>query len=263
MPVTRKNGRMLQVIAIPALKDNYIWAIIGGDHCVVVDPGEAAPILSCLHKKKLQLSAILITHHHGDHIGGVPELLRHAAVPVYGPASEDIATVDHPISEGDRIELSDIGAGFDVLKLPGHTLGHIAYYGEGMLFCGDTLFACGCGRIFEGTPEQMYDSLQRLAALPPETHVYCTHEYTLSNIDFALSVEPENRSLQARQQAELAKRQHNQPTLPSTIALELATNPFLRSHSAAIREAAEAYAQHPLTNLQSVFTVVRAMKNHF
>ncbi|NWG86802.1 MAG: hydroxyacylglutathione hydrolase [Hydrogenophilaceae bacterium] len=254
---------MLNVEAIPALKDNYIWAIVRGEHCVVVDPGEAAPILSWLAQRKLHLSAILITHHHGDHVGGVPALLRHGRVPVYGPANEAIACVSHPLSDGMQLELPAIGATFEIFEVPGHTLGHIAYYGEGLLFCGDTLFACGCGRLFEGSPAQMHASLQRLAALPGETLVYCTHEYTLDNIAFALSVDPDNAQLHERAALEQAKRAQGLPTLPSTIALEQATNPFLRCHAPALRQAAEAYAQRPLHAEIEILGVVRDMKNHF
>lgn len=254
---------MLNVEAIPALKDNYIWALSRDNHCVVVDPGEAAPILSWMRNKGLSLSAILITHHHGDHIGGVAELLKHRQVPVYGPAHERIAAVDHPLADGTRIDLSEIAAGFDILEVPGHTAGHIAYYGEGLLFCGDTLFACGCGRLFEGTPAQMHASLQRLARLPGVTRVCCTHEYTLSNITFALSVDPDNAALRERALREQAKRDRGLPTLPSTLDLELATNPFLRCHTPALRQAAEAHAGRSLKSEAEVLGVVREMKNHF
>jgi hydroxyacylglutathione hydrolase len=254
---------MLNVEAVPALKDNYIWALSRGDHCVVVDPGEAAPILSWMRDKGLRLAAILITHHHGDHIGGVADLLHHAPAPVYGPAREAIAGVDHPLADGARIELREIDAGFDILEVPGHTAGHIAYYGEGLLFCGDTLFACGCGRLFEGTPAQMHASLQRLAGLPGPTRVCCTHEYTLSNIAFALSVDPDNAALRERALREQAKRDRGLPTLPSTLELELATNPFLRCQSPALRQAAESYAGRALKSEIEVLGVVREMKNHF
>lgn len=254
---------MLRVEAIPALQDNYIWAIVRNGYCVVVDPGEAAPILSWLHRQALRLSAILITHHHGDHINGIAALLKQYKVPVYGPAQEDIPCVSHPQGEGDCLALPDLHTEFRVMTLPGHTRGHLAYVGRGLLFCGDTLFACGCGRLFEGSAEQMHDSLQRLAALPGDTQVYCTHEYTLSNIAFALSLEPDNAQLRERAQREQAKRRQNLPTLPSTIALELATNPFLRCSEPTIRQAAEAHAQHPLHDPEAVFSVVREMKNHY
>lgn len=254
---------MLHIEAIPALQDNYIWAIIGHGHCAIVDPGDATPILSWLQQHKLQLSAILITHHHGDHTGGIAALLARFKVPVYGPAQEAIAKISHPVGDGELVTLAEIHAQFRVISVPGHTRGHVAYFGHGMLFCGDTLFACGCGRIFEGTAEQMHDSLQRLAALPGETQVYCTHEYTLGNIAFALSVDADNADLRDRAENEQAKRDQGLPTLPSTIALELATNPFLRCHEPALRLAAEAFAQHPLNTPNEVFAVVRAMKNQY
>lgn len=254
---------MLNVEAVPALKDNYIWALSRDNHCVVVDPGEAAPILSWMRNKGLSLSAILVTHHHGDHTGGVTELLKHARAPVYGPAHEAIVTVDHPLADGARLDLPEIGARFDILAVPGHTAGHIAYYGEGLLFCGDTLFACGCGRLFEGTPAQMHASLQRLAGLPGDTRVCCAHEYTLSNIAFALSVDPANAVLRQRAVHEQAKRDQGLPTLPSTLDLERATNPFLRCHTPALRQTAEGHAGRKLQSEIEVLGVVREMKNHF
>ncbi len=254
---------MLRIEAIPALEDNYIWAIVGDGHCAVVDPGETAPILSWMQRHELQLSAILVTHHHGDHVDGIAGLLDHYPVPVYGPAQETIAHVSQLVDEGDRVAIPAIEAEFDVMSVPGHTRGHIAYHGHGLLFCGDTLFACGCGRLFEGTHVQMHDSLQRLAALPDETQVYCTHEYTLGNIAFALSIEPGNPRLAERDHQAREQRSLGLPTLPSSIALERATNPFLRCHEPAIRQAAERYAQGSLNTPQEVFAVVREMKNHY
>ncbi len=254
---------MLRIEAIPALEDNYIWAIVGDGHCAVVDPGEAAPILSWMQQHELQLSAILVTHHHGDHVDGIAGLLDHYPVPVYGPAQETIAHVSQRVDEGDRVLIPAIDAEFCVMSVPGHTRGHIAYHGHGLLFCGDTLFACGCGRLFEGTPAQMYDSLQRLAALPDATQVYCAHEYTLGNVAFALSIEPGNPRLGERDRQAREKRSQGLPTLPSSIALEHAANPFLRCHEPAIRQAAETYAQRPLNTPVEVFAVVREMKNHY
>lgn len=252
---------MLRVEAIPVLEDNYVWAIIGNGRCAIVDPGVDEPILSWLRQNKLNLSAILVTHHHGDHIGGISGLLARYRVPVYGPAREAINEVSHPLNDGDRLKLTDMQAEFSVISVPGHTSGHIAYFGHGMLFCGDTLFACGCGRIFEGTPEEMYESVQKLGNLPGDTLVYCAHEYTLGNIAFARTLEPDNAALTTRVEQERDKRAQGLPTLPSTLALEHATNPFLRCHEPAIREAAERHIRHSLSNPTEIFAVVRKMKN--
>src|ERR1700732_4808111 len=172
----------LHVLAIPAFKDNYLWLIHNGAYAVAVDPGDAAPILAALERHHLTLAAILLTHHHADHIGGVPQLLQHTKVPVYGPRNDAIAAVTIPLDEGDRVDLAELPLQLSVLDVPGHTLGHIAYVAQqqGWLFCGDTLFAGGCGRLFEGTPMQMVNSLAKLTALPDTTQVYCAHEYTLS-----------------------------------------------------------------------------------
>lgn len=221
----------LAVLAVPAFQDNYLWLIHDGVNAAAVDPGDAGPILSALQSHKLALTAILLTHHHADHIGGVAGLLERFDVPVFGPKHEDIAAVTRSLSEGDRVEVPGLDLALDVLDVPGHTSGHIAYVRrEGLhwLFCGDTLFAAGCGKLFEGTPEQMVVSLSKLAALPDDTQVYCAHEYTMSNLRFALAVEPNNEALALRLQNDDAKRKGGLPTVPSSIGLELATNPFLR-----------------------------------
>jgi hydroxyacylglutathione hydrolase len=230
------------VLTVPAFQDNYLWLIHDGVHAAVVDPGDGEPILEALRANGLTLTAILLTHHHADHIGGVPRLLEHADVPVFGPRGDGIRAVTHPLSEGDRITLPGLELAFSVLDVPGHTLGHIAYVradadgsvGEHWLFCGDTLFGAGCGRLFEGTPAQMAASLAKLAALPDDTLVYCAHEYTLSNLRFAEAVEPGNRALQMRIAADSQARGTHLPTIPSTIAIEKATNPFLRYREPAI-----------------------------
>lgn len=221
---------MLNVLAVPAFQDNYLWLIHDGTHAAVVDPGDSAPVLAALAAHRLSLVAILLTHHHADHVGGVPELLRHFPVPVFGPRNESIAGITRHVGEGDEVILPELPLRLEVLDVPGHTLDHIAYFSPDRewLFCGDTLFAGGCGRLFEGTPAQMLDSLAKLAALPGSTQVYCAHEYTLSNLRFAQAVEPGNAELAARIPAEQSKRDQGVPTLPSTIALEKATNPFLR-----------------------------------
>jgi hydroxyacylglutathione hydrolase len=221
----------LAVLTVPAFQDNYLWLIHDGVHAAAVDPGDAGPILQALADNGLALTAILLTHHHADHIGGVASLLERFPVPVFGPRNEKIAQVNHPLAEGDSVDVPGMALTLGVLDVPGHTSGHIAYVkrtGVHWLFCGDTLFAGGCGRLFEGTPAQMVASLGKLAALPQDTLVYCAHEYTLSNLRFAQAVEPGNEALQLRAGDESAKRAAGLPTVPSSIGLERATNPFLR-----------------------------------
>src|SRR6266853_1574991 len=191
-----------QVISLRAFKDNYVWTLRNARSAAVVDPGEAQPVLDYLAAEKLQLVAILATHHHQDHIGGIADILQAHAVPVYGPRGEPITTLTHPVGGGDKVAVPELGLAFEVLDIPGHTRAHIAYYGSNMLFCGDTLFACGCGRVFEGTPQQLHASLQKLAALPEDTLVYCGHEYTLANIGFAKAVEPDNSALLEREMSD-------------------------------------------------------------
>jgi hydroxyacylglutathione hydrolase len=224
------------VIGIPAFDDNYFWLIHNGVHAAVVDPGDAAPVLAVLEKLHLTLVAILLTHHHPDHTGGVAQLSRHTPVPVFGPRKEAITGITCALDGGTTAHVETLNLTLSVIDVPGHTAGHIAYYAAGQqwLFCGDTLFAGGCGRLFEGTPAQMLASLSALAALPDATQVFCAHEYTLANLRFASAVEPHNPALQARVTVEEAKRAQGLPTVPSTIGLEKATNPFLRSSQPAI-----------------------------
>ena len=255
---------MLQIIAIPAFDDNYIWLLRqpAGKHCAVVDPGDEDPVMDYLQEHQLELSYILITHKHGDHTGGVRELKQ--AWPralVYGPANEPVALLDREVGEGDTLVLGDIDASFEVLDVPGHTEGHVAYYGENALFCGDTLFAAGCGRVFSGTFDQLSDSLVRLGQLPPATRVYCAHEYTLSNLGFALWVEPDNPALLRRHDTDQATRGRGQPTLPSSIGLELASNPFMRTDQADVIAAAENRAGRSLTSRRQVFRALREWKD--
>ena len=253
----------IQVSGIPAFKDNYIWVIHDDRHAVVVDPGDATPVLRFLQDQGLALAAILVTHHHADHVDGLSQLLAKAAVPVFGPRNEDIDEITHPVGEPDRITLPHLDVSMGVIDVPGHTAGHIAYYGEGRLFCGDTLFACGCGRIFEGTPAQMLNSLDKLAALPENTSVYCAHEYTLSNIAFAQAVEPDNLQLLERAIAAAETRRQGKPTVPSMLQMEKATNPFLRSRIPAIAQAVESHpGTHPADTI-AVFAALRQWKNTF
>jgi len=246
---------------IPAFDDNYLWLLVHGAHAAVVDPGDAEPVLQRLRKRSLTLTDILVTHHHHDHVGGVAELARATGARVCGPRNEPIPAREVALADDDRIEV--LGAVFEVIEVPGHTRGHIAYHAPAQrwLFCGDTLFAAGCGRLFEGTAGQMAASLARLAALPADTRVFCAHEYTMANLRFALAVEPGNDALRARQQACSALRGRGVPTVPSTIGEELATNPFLRCDEPAVRHAAEARAGAPLATTAEVFAVLRQWKN--
>lgn len=259
---------MLNVAAVRAFRDNYLWVLLdeAARLACVVDPGDAAPVLQYLASHGLELSAILVTHHHADHIGGITELLQHGQVPVYGPATARIPHITDPVTEGSVVRLLDHE--FSVLAVPGHTLEHIAYVatspaGSVQLFCGDTLFAGGCGRMFEGTPPMMHASLQKLAALPPHTLVYCAHEYTLGNLRFASAVMPDNSDLQRRLIVEQAKRDLDQPTVPTTMALELLTNPFLRCADPQVRAAAAARDPDSRLDPASVFGIVRRWKDEF
>jgi hydroxyacylglutathione hydrolase len=255
---------MLEIFPIPAFADNYIWLLRSGRHAVVVDPGDAAPVMARLKDLSLTLDAILITHHHADHIGGVNELLQHWPVTVYAPKHEQFNFHHEAVEENSLVHLPSISLGLSVIEVPGHTLGHVAYYGANSLFCGDTLFGGGCGRLFEGTSEQMYHSLQRLAELPGNTAVYCTHEYTEQNLRFASMLEPDNPALKKRRAKTRQLRLAAQPTLPSSIGLELETNPFLRCDQPAIQLAASLNtAVNPLTNPVSVFASIREMRNHY
>jgi len=260
------------VSAIPAFSDNYIWLIRAaqGDAACVVDPGDALPVEAALAQSGLRLSAIVLTHHHPDHVGGVARLREAFAPVVYGPAGEDIAGVDHRLADGETIEVAGIGLRLRVIDVPGHTRGHIAYHGarhgddpRGLLLCGDTLFAGGCGRLFEGTAAQMLASLSRLAALPPETLVYCAHEYTVSNLRFAAAVEPGSAEVADRLQEAQRMREAGSATVPSTIGIELASNPFLRADAPGVRAAAAARLGRPAGSSVEAFAAIREWKNVF
>ncbi|HSS45865.1 MAG TPA: hydroxyacylglutathione hydrolase [Burkholderiales bacterium] len=253
----------ITVVPVPAFRDNYIW-VIRNQHCAaVVDAGDATPVLAYLEREKLELVSILCTHHHADHVGGNSGLLQRFRVPVYGPRHESISTLTHRLVEGDRVTVPQLGLEFTVLDIPGHTAGHIAYYGANLLFCGDTLFACGCGKLFEGTARQMYTSLQKLVALPDETLVYCGHEYTLANIRFAKAADPDNPALIERETRACALREQGLPTVPSDIRLEKATNPFLRCNHPQIIKTATRAAGKSLNDPVAVFAAVREWKNRF
>jgi hydroxyacylglutathione hydrolase len=258
---------MAAIIPVPAFSDNYIWVLREGTQAAVVDPGDARPVLDYLEREGLAVCAILATHHHRDHVGGVAALVERFGAPVYGPARESIPARTRALVEDDVVDAGCIRDAFSVLDIPGHTAGHIAFVGRvertPVVFCGDTLFAAGCGKLFEGTPAQMWSSLGKLAALPPTTQVYCGHEYTLANLRFAAAVEPANPAIAQRTQREREKRERGLPTVPSTIDEELATNPFLRAGRPAVRAAAEAQVGHPLAGDVAVFAALRAWKNAF
>lgn len=253
------------VLHVCAFEDNYIWLVRDprSGRVAIVDPGDAEPVLKFLARERLTPAAILCTHHHGDHVGGVEELLGQFRVPVYGPRRERIAGMTHPVGEGDTVTLPELGTIFTVLDIPGHIAGHIAYVGSSILFCGDTLFSAGCGRLFEGTPKQMHASLTKLAGLPGDTAVYCGHEYTQANLHFALAVEPQNDTTRTHLAKVEVQRAAGTMTLPSTLALERRINPFLRSDIPAVRHAAEKHAGRTLATDVEVFTVVRRWKDTF
>ncbi|OGS83503.1 MAG: hydroxyacylglutathione hydrolase [Gallionellales bacterium GWA2_59_43] len=263
---------MLEITAIPALQDNYIWAIHNDTHVALVDPGEAAPALEFLQTRGLKLEAILCTHRHHDHIGGIAKLRGVYNVPVYGrrhPGSQRIAANPHitrDLRESDRLRLESLTIDFDILEIPGHLEDHIAFVAPEtfptMLFCGDVMFGAGCGRNFEGTLAQLHESLQRLARLPEDTRVYCSHEYTASNLRFALACEPDNPVILRRIEATRQLRDAGLPSLPSTIALEKTTNPFLRCSEPEIVRTLQIQGLADTSEL-GVFTALRNWRNHF
>ncbi|WP_289007357.1 hydroxyacylglutathione hydrolase [uncultured Idiomarina sp.] len=252
----------MRVHAIEAFDDNYIWAIEtnNNDKVIIVDAGEAKPVQQWLEQNNKSIETILVTHHHYDHTGGIAELLEHTACPVIGPENPDIKTLTRTVTEGDELTVGSIQ--WQVLTTPGHTLDHISFYTPGFLFCGDTLFSCGCGRMFEGTPEQFTQSLLKLRKLPGETRVFCAHEYTQANVNFALKVEPENAVLQSYAEKVRMLREQEQITLPSTLQLELAINPFLRFDQKSVIEAANKHAGSVKNSPEDVFYTIRQWKDN-
>jgi hydroxyacylglutathione hydrolase len=263
------------ITAIPAFSDNYIWAIGSTDnnHLVLVDPGDANVCIEYINTNNLTLTAILITHHHADHTGGINALLNFNAslgekLAVYGPAKENIPQCEFPLNENDIVNIKELDLTLKVIDLPGHTLGHIAYVNNienntNILFCGDTLFSGGCGRLFEGSAEQMFTSLKKLSSLADNTQVYCAHEYTLANLTFALAVEPNNQELAVYYQQVKQLRQQNRASIPSSIHREKKINPFLRAHSAEIKANAQKHAAKKLNNSIDVFAAIRQWKDTF
>lgn len=251
---------MFEIVLIPAFKDNYIWLLIRDGRAAVVDPGDAAPVIAELAARQLTLETILITHHHADHQGGVTELVERYHPLVFGPGDESITACTTPLRGGERIEA--LGQSVAVLPVGGHTRGHLAYYVPGAVFCGDTLFGAGCGRLFEGTPAQMSASLDRLAALPDDTLIYCAHEYTEANLRFALAVEPDNVAVHERVARVAALRAKGLSSVPSTLREEKSTNPFLRCSEPAVIAAGLA---HAAVNPEKVgiFAAIRGWRNNF
>ena len=257
---------MIKITALPAFQDNYLWVIESDQHCYVVDPGDGKVVHQWLQKQHKQLSAILITHHHNDHIGGINWLLNYYSVPVYGPDSDRIPQITHIVRDGDNLNLP--GLPLKIIAVPGHTMDHIAYFAEQsqqdpLLFCGDTLFAGGCGRIFDGTAALLHQSLTQISQLPHDTQVFCAHEYTLTNLTFAQAVEPGNAKLIQRTLLEKEKRSFDRPTVPTTIGIERETNPFLRCHLESVKQTVEAHYCAKTSCAQDVFTLLRQWKDNF
>lgn len=259
------------VLAVRAFQDNYIWLICnptpragddaGRRYAAIVDPGDAEPVVDALTELNITPSAILITHRHHDHVDGIVPLVQRYAIPVYGPAKSTIPGITHTLNAGAVITVPAMDLQFQVLEIPGHTLDHIAYYGHGMLFCGDTLFGAGCGRLYDGSAAQLFAALNKLNNLPLSTQIYCGHEFTLANLGFALRVEPDNIAMRTRLRDAERAWAHQQPTVPLSLALERATNPFLRCAEPTVRAAAERFAGRPLATPEEVFAVLRYWKD--
>jgi len=253
----------LTLTAIPAFQDNYIWLLADGSIAAAIDPGDAEPVRRVLAERHLGLAAVLVTHHHADHIGGAAALAAEHACPVFGPAGEAIEAVDTPLREGMVADIPALKARLRVLDIPGHTAGHIAYQGHGIIFCGDTLFSAGCGRLFEGTAQQMYASLAKLAMLPDDSLVCCGHEYTLANLRFAREVEPDNRDMKDYAEECAARRALGEPTLPARLGRERKVNPFLRCGEYVVREAARRRLRREPRDAVEVFAAIREWKDGF
>lgn len=254
---------MIKIESIEAFTDNYIWLVTTNEGSIVIDPGESSNIINLMHKNQLDLKAILVTHHHFDHTGGIEEIISHCPVDVFGPFN-NIQTIRKKLKGGDRLNV--IGIEFEIIEIPGHTLDHIAFYSENngrpILFCGDTLFAAGCGRVFEGTYEQMFESLIKLKNLPTNTNIYCGHEYTLSNLRFAKEVEPFNKDILSRYNKVLKLREKGTPSVPSTLSTELKTNPFLRCDNKEVQENISSKFKITKEN-KEIFKALRSWKDNF
>lgn len=265
-----QSNTNMKVSMIKAFSDNYIWAISKDNcqHMALVDPGDANVCINFIEQHQLQLSSILITHHHADHVGGIEKLRVYCQqkqwpVTIYGPETENIPHCDVPLNESQNVHLAELDITFDIFDLPGHTLGHIAYLANDNLFCGDTLFSGGCGRLFEGTPSQMQTSLEKLSALPERTRVYCAHEYTQANLNFALTVEPCNSELVYYYNQVLKQREQNLPTIPTSIMQEKKINPFLRCDQPSLMASAGEFSEKEITDKLATFTVIRGLKDNF
>jgi hydroxyacylglutathione hydrolase len=254
-----------QIKAVPALKDNYIWLIIhrNSNQCLIIDPGDAKPVIDTIEHLKLNPIAVLLTHHHYDHSQGAMALKTKYNLNVYGSAIEGVASVNHPLFAETTLNFFPESTAATVLKIPGHTRDHLAYLFEHHLFCGDTLFTSGCGRIFEGTADQLLNSLKKIMALPDNTLIYCGHEYTIANLKFAKTVDPDNERLLIRIEDTRCLRDNNLPSVPATLLLEKQTNPFLRCDTDAIKTAVENHFGQQLDNELQVFTALRKWKDLF
>ena len=256
---------MLEIIPLPALKDNYIWLLKNraSGHVAMVDPSEAKPVLEMLDSENLIPVAILITHHHWDHVGGIAEITADYDIPVYTPKTESVEGSTHPVGEGNVVSLPELNLTLNILDVPGHTAGAVAYYTESVVFSGDTLFTAGCGRLFEGTPTQMHASLNKFKSLADNTLLYCGHEYTLANLQFASTVEPDNKVIQERLVQTRLAREKNAATVPAAMAIEKESNPFLRCDHADVIQAASHYTKKSLSEPVEVFAAIREWKNNF